>query len=139
MSTNEHPPARPTGSGSGTGARVWAYVLVALLLAVYFVWVCVQMAAHVRGGDALLAELAIGISAVAIALVAGASAGRGRATSRVAGDKRPRPVAHRDRPRTPPSIPRSRIRGPRTPVDRRGPARRAGGADPRARERSGRS
>lgn len=134
MSPTEHPPDRATGGG--TGARAWAYVLVAVLLAVYFVWVCVQMAAHVRGGDALLAELLIGIVAVAIALVAGASGGRRGATRRAAGDER-RPVAHRGRPRTPSAVPRSRIRGPSS----RGPARRAGAAGPggRAPERSGRS
>jgi len=138
MSPTEHRPDRATGGGAG--ARVWAYVAVAVMLAVYFVWVCVQMAAHVRGGDALLTELLIGIFAVAIALVAGASGGRRRATSRVARDDGPRHVARRDQQRTPPAVPRSRVRGARPPLARRGPARRTGTAGPagRAPHRSGR-
>jgi len=139
MSPIKPPPDR--ANGGGTGARVLAYVAVALLLAGYFVWVCVQMAAHVRGGDALLTELLIGIVAVAIALVAGAIGGRGRATSSAAADAPPKPVPHRDPPRTRSIVHRPRRPGSERPIAQRGPGRRARAARHagRAPGRSGRS
>ena len=65
----EQEPSRRDGS-------VWLYLVGGLVIAAYFLWVCLQMAAHVQGGDVLLVQVFGFAAACAVAAAVGLG-GRG--------------------------------------------------------------